>query len=89
MVDNYFVKTESNMTLKRFSFLHIRNTENLILYQSAFSFNIVFYCRPHLSDKRFPIVLNDIEAIDIDEPEDLLLARQVVKEGLYPFEHED
>jgi CMP-N-acetylneuraminic acid synthetase len=89
MVDNYFVKTESNMTLKRFSLLHIRNTENLILYQSAFSFNIVFYCRPHLSDKRFPIVLNDIEAIDIDEPEDLLLARQVVKDGLYPFEHED
>ena len=39
-------------------------------YQNAFSLNIVFYCRQHLSDKRFPVVLNDIEAIDIDEPQE-------------------
>ncbi len=57
------------------------------LFQNAFSFNIVFETRAdrlHLN-REVPIMLNDIEAIDIDQPEDLDLARIVLKEGLYPF----
>jgi CMP-N-acetylneuraminic acid synthetase len=87
LVDNYFVKTDAGT--ERLRFPKVGKTGQLILYQSAFSFNIVFYCRPHLFDRRFPVILNEIEAIDIDNPEDLLLARQVVKEGLYPFGQEN
>jgi len=54
-------------------------------YQSAFSFNIVFVCRPNLYNQRVPVVLNEIESIDIDEPQDLELARSVIAEGWYPF----
>jgi len=50
------------------------------LYQSAFSFNIIFDCRPDAPRNRIPVVLNEIEAIDIDVPRDLELARSVLRE---------
>ncbi len=83
-IDNYWIKT--NGTLKKFNFSGTGETEPETLYQSAFSFNIVFNCRNNLPDRRVPIVLNEIEAVDIDEPRDLEIARMVIKEGLYPFE---
>lgn len=55
------------------------------LVQSSLSFNIVFQHRHMESRERVPIVLDGIETIDIDEPTDLLMARQVIEEGLYPF----
>ena len=56
------------------------------LYESAFSFNIVFNTRPGVINRRIPVVLNEIESIDIDEPRDLEIARIVIEEGLYPFD---
>ncbi|MBU1169598.1 MAG: acylneuraminate cytidylyltransferase family protein [Proteobacteria bacterium] len=54
------------------------------LIQSSLSFNIVYEFREN-NHLRTPVILNDIEAIDIDEPEDLERARAVVGAGLYPF----
>ncbi len=55
------------------------------LVQSSLSFNIVFQHRHMESRERVPIVLEGIETIDIDEPIDMLMARQAIREGLYPF----
>lgn len=55
------------------------------LYQSAFSFNIVFNYRRDVLHRRRPVILNEIESIDIDVPSDLEIARLVIEEGLYPF----
>jgi CMP-N-acetylneuraminic acid synthetase len=81
--DNYWMKDNDKM---RRSHLHTDSIPvGTALYQSAFSFNIVFNCRPELANRRIPIVLNEIESIDIDEPKDLDVARRVIAEGLYPF----
>jgi N-acylneuraminate cytidylyltransferase len=84
MYDNYWIK--KNGGFQPFRFPLSTGSERRPVYQSAFSFNIVFDCRPVLPDRRIPIVLNEIESIDIDEPADLETARMVIKEGLYPFE---
>jgi CMP-N-acetylneuraminic acid synthetase len=83
MTDNYWAK--GHETMRRFHFNAGQVHAKTVLYQSAFSFNIVFNCRPNLFNRRIPIVLNEIESIDIDEPKDLELARTVIAEGLYPF----
>lgn len=58
---------------------------NAALFQDAFSFNIVLDCRGQL-DGCGPTasIISCLEAIDIDEPVDLALARLVVQEGLFP-----
>lgn len=83
-LENYWIR--NNVSVERFSFPINTVSAPETLYQSAFSFNIVFSCRSsYLPDKRLPCILNEIESIDIDEPEDLEVARMVVSEGLYPF----
>jgi len=77
---------KSNESLIRLALPINGNSKPQRFYESAFSFNIVFNFRSHLPDRRVPYELNKIEAIDIDEPMDLELARQVVREGLYPFD---
>lgn len=84
MVDNYWIRTKEKM--RRFQIPTNGKPTSTALYQSAFSFNIVFACRAHLPNRRIPIILNDIESIDIDEPKDLEIARIVISEGLYPFD---
>lgn len=55
------------------------------LYQDAFSCNIVLDCRAHLDGVGpTPLGLSLLEAIDIDEPLDLALARLVAAERLFP-----
>lgn len=80
-------KEEGNGRL--FSGGQLEKFSSVPLYQSAFSFNIVFNNRANLLNRRVPVILNEIEAIDIDQPLDLELARQVVKEGFYPFKQND
>jgi len=82
-IQNYWAKSQQGM--KHFEIKLDRPKPLAAFYQSAFSFNIVFNCRPNLQNRRIPIVLNEIESIDIDEPKDLELARAVIAEGLYPF----
>ncbi|MFH1673071.1 MAG: hypothetical protein ABIF87_06570 [Pseudomonadota bacterium] len=84
MVDNYWIKRNGKM--QRFKIPLNGKPTSTILYQSAFSFNIVFDCRTNLPNRRIAVILNEIESIDIDEPEDLEIARMVIKEGLYPFD---
>lgn len=84
MVDNYWIKR--NGRIQRFECPVNSNLVRTALYQSAFSFNIVFDCRLNLPVRRIPIILNEIESIDIDEPEDLEIALMVVSDGLYPFD---
>lgn len=84
MLDNYWIKR--NGKTQRFQFSVNGKPTTIVLYQSAFSFNIVFKRRLHFPVRRIPIILNEIESIDIDEPEDLEIARRVLAEGLYPFE---
>lgn len=84
MLDNYWIKRDGKT--QRFQFSVNGKPTPIALYQSAFSFNIVFICRPHFPNRRIPIILNEIESIDIDEPEDLETARRVLAEGLYPFD---
>ncbi len=83
MPDNYWIK--KNGKFQPFRFPLTTASGQRPFYQSAFSFNIVFDCRPGLADRRLPVLLNEIESIDIDEPADLETARMVIKEGLYPF----
>ena len=83
-LDNCWIK--ENGSIKRFHGPSKAGHVPEKLYQSAFSFNIVFDCRAHLPNRRIPVVLNEIESIDIDDPQDLELARMVVDEGLYPFD---
>jgi CMP-N,N'-diacetyllegionaminic acid synthase len=85
-LDNYWVKENGRM--HRFSIPGNESKYRGPFYQSAFSFNIVFSGRSHLTNRRLPIVLNHIESIDIDEPKDLELARVVLLKGLYPFDAE-
>jgi N-acylneuraminate cytidylyltransferase len=54
-------------------------------YCAAMSFNIVVLSRQSPPGRRIPFPLNEIESIDLDEPEDLELARAVVDQGYYPF----
>jgi CMP-N-acetylneuraminic acid synthetase len=86
-MDNFW--QASGSTLIRFAFPVGKMPVDITFYQSAFSFNIVCNQRTHLPDRRIPFELNEIEAIDIDEPADLELARRVMEEGLYPFEPHD
>lgn len=81
---NYWRLNDDNLQWTRFFDANVDYDSPL--YQSAFSFNIVFLRRAHLPHGRLPVVLNDIESIDIDEPEDLDIARMVISEGLYPFD---
>jgi CMP-N-acetylneuraminic acid synthetase len=84
MVDNCWIKRNGEM--QRFKIPINRKPVLTNLYQSAFSFNIVFDCRTNLPNRRIAVILNNIESIDIDEPDDLEIARMVIKEGLYPFD---
>ena len=55
------------------------------LCQSSMSFNIVFKCRAKsVMHRHTPVILNDIETIDIDEPIDLKNAQAVLDNNLYP-----
>ncbi|MCD6296442.1 MAG: acylneuraminate cytidylyltransferase family protein [Deltaproteobacteria bacterium] len=83
MPGNYWIK--KNKTFQRFQFPVTGSPGQRPVYQSAFSFNIVFDCRPDLVNRRIPIALNEIESIDIDEPDDFEIARMVISKGLYPF----
>lgn len=83
-VDNFWIKKNGRFQRLRLPLAGGMNPPTL--YQSAFSFNIVYGCRSGLPNRRIPVVLNDIEAIDIDEPRDLAVARRVIAEGLYPFD---
>ncbi len=58
------------------------------LYQTAMSFNIVFINRSENTNRRIPVMLTDIESIDIDTPYDLELARRVVALKHYPFSNQ-
>ncbi len=82
-LDNFW-EMDKNGVIERF---HIDKPCRALggLCQSAFSFNIVFSCRRNLPNQKIPVFLNEIEAIDIDEPDDLEVARLVVENGLYPF----
>jgi CMP-N-acetylneuraminic acid synthetase len=80
---NYWIYKKG--ALQRFRIPMNRQQASGAFYQSAFSFNIVFESRTHLPNRRIAVVLNDIESIDIDQPEDLEIARMVCREGLYPF----
>jgi CMP-N-acetylneuraminic acid synthetase len=80
---NYWLRREGR--LERFQFSSREASPPPRFYQSALSFNIVFSCRPHLPNRRVPVLLNEIESIDIDEPSDLEMARRVLSDGLYPF----
>ena len=82
-VDNYWFKSKGH--LQPFCGSANVKGKRIVFYRSAFSFNIVFCCRSNLLNRRVPIMLNDIESIDIDEPKDFEIARMVVSEGLYPF----
>jgi CMP-N-acetylneuraminic acid synthetase len=82
--DNYWVNKNGKMC--RFRYSANGKPISTILYQSSLSFNIVFMCRHHLPNRRIPIILNEIESIDIDEPSDLERAQMVLREGLYPFD---
>jgi CMP-N-acetylneuraminic acid synthetase len=84
-LNNYWALDNGKLT--RFEFPFNGNPPTTNLYQSAFSFNIVFNNRTELLNRRIPVVLNGIESIDIDEPGDLEIARMVVKKGLYPFDY--
>lgn len=55
------------------------------LVQACLSFNIVFRHRADMDHFRVPVEVDTVEAIDIDTPEDLMIARQVIREGAYPF----
>jgi CMP-N-acetylneuraminic acid synthetase len=82
-IDNYWVNADGKIMRYPFSLngdIPIGN-----FYESAFSFNIVFSCRSGIPNERVPVTLNEIEAIDIDEPRDLDMARLVIEKGLYPF----
>jgi CMP-N-acetylneuraminic acid synthetase len=83
MIDNYWTKRDGRVD--RFQLPINGKLEQSAFYQSAFSFNIVFEFRADLPNRRVPCILNEIESIDIDEPNDLELARMVIQEGLYPF----
>ena len=83
-IRNYWIRTNGKMHRFKMPFNGKPMLTNL--YQSAFSFNTVFDCRPNLPNRRIAVVLNEIESIDIDEPEDLEIARMVIKEGLYPLD---
>jgi N-acylneuraminate cytidylyltransferase len=80
---NFWIKKDGNM--RRFQITNSYKSRLGTFYQSAFSFNIVFSYRSNLPDRRVPIVLNEIESIDIDEPIDIEIARMVISKGLYPF----
>ena len=84
--ENFWIQNTDGV--KSFDFDFPPDARERMLYRSAFSFNIVFYCRIKgpVAPRRVPIIINEIEAIDIDEPQDLELARAVVREGLYPFD---
>lgn len=82
-LDNYWIN--SNNGFEKFQFPCFKHLSAHTLYQNVFSFNIVFYCRSNLYDRRVPFPINDIEAVDIDEPKDLEIARMIVAEGLYPI----
>jgi CMP-N,N'-diacetyllegionaminic acid synthase len=83
-IDNFWAR--KNGKIERFHCHFNGRPKESPVYQSAFSFNIIFTCRPHLCDRRIPIILNEIESIDIDVPKDLEIARMVIEEGLYPFD---
>lgn len=82
--DNYW--TADNGTCRRFSEKINADVPPERLFQSAMSFNIVFLKRSENTECRLPVILNDIESVDIDTPYDLELARRIVESGYYPFE---
>lgn len=55
------------------------------LFQSSLSFNIVFLRRAsYLADRHTPVLINDIEAIDIDESQDFQLAQAIINQNAWP-----
>lgn len=79
--DNYWVKDQGGY--RRLSGVHSITANSSSCVQSSMSFNIVYEFRTD-NHKRTPVILTEIEAIDIDEPRDLALARAVVQAGLCP-----
>lgn len=79
---NYWLKSETGV--QHFTIPMVDRIKPEHLIQSCLSFNIVFEFRAN-NHLRTPVILNEIEAIDIDEPEDFRLAQAVIQGGLYPF----
>lgn len=89
-MSNFWVKKaggegDKGGEIEGFSIPDMDGKAGTALYQSSFSFVIVFSYRKNSHEKRFPVILNEIEAIDIDEMEDLEIARTIIEKGLYPF----
>lgn len=82
--ENYW--TVEHGTCRRFSETINADIPPERLFQSSMSFNIVFLKRSENMECRIPVILNDIESVDIDTPYDLELARRIVESGYYPFE---
>jgi CMP-N-acetylneuraminic acid synthetase len=80
--NNYWLKSETGF--RRFVIPMADRIKPEHLIQSCLSFNIVYEFRVN-NHLRTPVILNEIEAIDIDEPEDFRLAQAVIQGGLYPF----
>ncbi len=79
---NYWTGTDEGY--RRFRIPRIGEVKPEHLIQSCLSFNIVFEFREN-NRLRTPVIVDEIEAIDIDEPEDLDLARAVVAKGIFTF----
>lgn len=82
--NNYWIK--DNGALIRFPGVINPEGKKSKLCQSSMSFNIVFDCRSEFTeDLHTPVMLNNIEAIDIDDVCDLELARDIVRNRFYPL----
>ncbi len=61
-------------------------TNSCLFCESSLSFNIVMEFREGIiPDRHFPVFLDGIEAIDIDEPIDLCKAKAAIEQNLYPI----
>ena len=83
-VENLWIKEEGNLV----SFTGEMNEKGKgkNLCQSSMSFNIVFNNRLDSTENNHtPVMLNNIEAIDIDEKHDFDIAKKIIQNGYYPF----
>jgi len=72
----------NNNKLERFVFPGDTGTATVPLYRDSFSFNVVVDHRSHIPGAGpTPLTISDVESIDIDEIEDLELARFIAKKG--------
>lgn len=84
-INNYWVKADNNLI--RFPGVINQPGKNARFCQSSMSFNIVYnYRKEFTEDIHAAVMLNAIEAIDIDEVYDLDLARSIVSNGYYPIQ---